>query len=490
MRKVREKIFLCFLTFGLLFSLLFLLAAVPSADAASDIIIKEIKNVIPINGVATFQLKITNHAAASQRYSLYSLNQGWAIDPSPLKDRIIELRPGQEYSTTIQVDPLEDFPPGIYPSKLIIESDLGEKYTPELKVYLLPDKPGNYIPTIKVDVDMDEKINPQMPVSAKLFVENRNPLDLSDLQVRVQSDIPEFAKSVQVQLLPLDKKTVELSFTLSPYQQPKEYTLFFIFEHEGEQVKVVEQKIEILPVVLPFAVEEASEKVFMKKFIHLQITNPGNVLTSQEIKYPLSFLGALLTKSDVIIGNDAVIDVGAEGQRFAVWEVSLHPAETKNLLLIINYRWLFYLTLLLVVIALFYLYARTPLSLRKTATATRGSEDGTLSEIKVTLELKNNSRKLLKDVVVTDMVTAIANVEKSLELGTLKPQEITHASHGTKVIWNIAEIEGQEHRLITYKVKAKLNILGTFSLPRATAVYKVKGKRNRKSYSNIYRLES
>ena len=484
---MRGRKFLLFLVLGIFLTFLFSFASVPSTTAVSDITVKEIKNVISLTEAATFQLKIVNKAATSQRYSLYSLSQGWSIDPFPLKDRIIELRPGQEYITTIRVDPLENFPPGIYPSKLIIETDLGEKYTPDLKVYLLPDTPRDYAPTIKVEVDMDEKINPQEPVSAKLFVENRNPLDLSDMQLRVQSDIPEFDKTVQVALLPLDKKTVELSFTPNPYQQPKEYTLFFVFERKSEQtkelVKLVEQKIEIIPVILPFTVDEASEKIFLKKIIRLQVSNPGNVLTTQEVKYPLSFFSALLTKSEATIGAE-------EGQRFAVWEIALSPAETKTLSLVINYRWVFYLVLLLVLFGGFYLYARTPLSVRKTAVATRSAEDGTLSEIKVTLELKNNSGKMLKEVIVTDTVTSIANVEKSLELGTLKPQEISHAPHGTKVIWHIAEVEGHEHRLITYKVKAKLNILGTFSLPRATAEYKVKGKRRRKSYSNIYRLES
>ncbi|MBI2666804.1 hypothetical protein HYX13_04285, partial [Candidatus Woesearchaeota archaeon] len=220
--RKRGKMFLLFLGLGLLLSFLFSFASLPSAVAESDIVIKEIKNIIPLTETATFQLKITNNAAATQRYTLYSLSQGWSVAPFPLKDRIIELRPRQEYITTIIVDPLEDFPPGIYPSKLSIETDLGEKYTEELKVYLLPDKPINYAPHIKVEVDMDEKINPQEPVSVKLFVENRNPLDLSDMQLRVQSDIPEFAKTVQVPLLPLDKKTVELSFIPNPYQQPKE----------------------------------------------------------------------------------------------------------------------------------------------------------------------------------------------------------------------------------------------------------------------------
>ncbi len=444
-----------------------------------------VKDTISPSEVAKFQLKITNQESATQRYSLYSLQsgQGWSVDPSPLKDRIIEIRPGQSYTTSIVVDPLEYMPPGIYTQGLTIESDFGESYVRELKVYLLADKPVNYLPALKVDVDMDPRIDPSQPVLLRLILENRNPLDLSDLKLQVESDIPEFVKEVDVALPPLEKKTVEISVVPNPFQEPKEYTLRFVFIHEGEEVKFVKQKFEIIPLELSFSVEEKSNTVFLNRFVELTVKNPGNVPSLQEVQYPLSFWAGLFLKSEA--------EVHKEGkQRLATWEVLLAPNESKIIAFSIQFRYLFYLLVLVVGLGLFYLWARSPLSVNKTAVATRGGEEGTLSEIKVTLELKNNSRKLLKDVVVTDTVPAIGNVEKSLELGMLKPQEIKHTTHGTKVIWHIPEIDEHEHRLITYKVKAKLNVLGTLSLPRVVADYKQSKKRMRKAYSNIYRLES
>ena len=132
---------------------------------------------------------------------------------------------------------------------------------------------------------------------------------------------------------------------------------------------------------------------------------------------------------------------------------------------------------------------QSPVSVQKTAITARSGEDGTLSEVKITLELKNHSKKPVKDVVVTDLVPSIANIDKGLELGTLKPQEMKQTKSGTKVVWSLAELDGHEQRLITYKIKAKLNILGTFSLPRATIEFKrKKGSRLSKAYSNIFRI--
>ena len=84
---------------------------------------------------------------------------------------------------------------------------------------------------------------------------------------------------------------------------------------------------------------------------------------------------------------------------------------------------------------------------------------------------------------------SMSNVERSLDLGTLRPKEINHGKHGTKVTWSLVELDAHEHRIITYKVRAKLNILGTFSLPRAGVEYG-KGKRGKgKAYSNIFRVD-
>ena len=73
---------------------------------------------------------------------------------------------------------------------------------------------------------------------------------------------------------------------------------------------------------------------------------------------------------------------------------------------------------------------------KKKAVTTKSAEDGALSEIKVKIELYNKSRKMLKNVSVVDLVPVIANVEKSLELGTLRPHKIKHGKEGTlRSVW-------------------------------------------------------
>ncbi len=456
--------------------------------AETEITVTPIDNEITTAEQASFKLTITNNADENQVYNIYSLQsgQGWNVDVSPLKDKSIELSPGKSHTTTVVATPLEKgkLSPGIYTLYTTIQSDLGEIYSKALKIYLSPAEPITYLPTIKVEVDMDEKINPTEPVSVKIFLENKNALDLTGLAVKIQSEIPEFAKEVTVDLLPLEKKTVELTIMPSKFQQPKEYVLFFVFEHKSETIKIVEKKIEIVSLLPKFEVTSSKDEAFLKTIDTLTIINTGNVRNSQLVKYPTSFLASLFS-------TNTGESISEDEERYFAWEMTLSPNESAILTIVTNYRLLLYLLIAILICGGFYLYVQSPVSIKKTAVTAKGSENGTLSEIKITLEMSNRSNRNLKDVEVIDLVPEIANVEKSLELGTIKPIEIKHTKAGTKVIWSLAELEAHEHRIITYKLKAKLNILGVFSLPRATVEFKKKGSRRKsKAYSNTFRISS
>ncbi len=448
----------------------------PAVYADSEVFVETVKNQISPLENAEYTLTIKNYAAETQRFSLYSFAQGWSVDPFPLRNRIMELGPGQTKSTTVRARAIESFPPGIYYLTITIESDLGERQSKPLKVYLTSDKAVDYLPSIRASLDMDEKINPKDPVSIKLSLDNLNPKNLSDLTIKIQSDIPEFSKEVTVNLPPLKKKTVEFSVIPNKFQQPKDYILFFVLQKDGETVKVVEKRIEILQVVPDFTVKVAEDSTFLKTFASITVLNEGNVKNTQEVILPVSFWKSLFTKQDVktkVVGK----------QRNFVWEATLSPNEETVFYIETNYRILFYIAVISLIFVIFYLAVRSPVVVKKRAVTTKGGDAGTLSQIKVTLEVINKTGKPIKDVTITDWVPAIANVEKSLELGTLRPKAVRNTKKGTKVVWSLAELDGHEHRLITYKVKAKLNILGTFSLPRAVLNY---GKK--KSYSNIYRI--
>jgi len=461
-------------------SFILVLLILPTLALASQIDIEPIKNAITLTETALFKISITNNAEEKQRYSLFSFVQGWDIEPFPLKDKIIEVYPGNTKSTTIKAKPLEAFGAGLYNLALNIESDTGEKHLINLAIYINPDKPMGYLPTIKVSIGMDEKINPQEPQSIRIFLQNKNPLDLKDLVIRLQSDLPEFNKETSIHLPSLGKKNIEFTVTPDSYQSPGKYFLFFSFEKNGDIIKVVPREIEVLTLTLPFEMNINEEKSFLKTTYNILVKNTGNVKNTQSVTFPVSFWGNLFTYSNAET-------VKKDGQRYLSWEATLAPKETINVIAAKNYRYPFYIIFIILVLVAVYLYLRSPISLVKTVT--RAKKDATLSELKITLNLKNITKKPIKNVEVIDLVPGIADIEKSLELGTLTPQEVKHTKKGTLVKWKISEIDPQEHRLITYKIKSKLKILGALKLPRAKACFGP-GKKKKVAYSNAFKISS
>ncbi len=453
-----------------------------SVLAKSIVSVEVVDNQIRPDETAYFRVNIENTAAVKQRYSLYSLQtgQGWDVETEPIKDKIVELEPGKNYSVTVRVHPFEKLPPSVYAIMLNVESDSGEKFSEPLKIYLSPEFEVDYLPSIKVLVDMNEKVNPAQVQSVKLFLENKNPLNLTGLDIKVQSDIPEFVKQLHVDLPPLEKKTVEFSVELSKHQQPREYVLFFVFEKEGQPVKIVEKKFAVETVASPFVVDVEYVPQLLNEVGKVTVTNEGNILNEQVVKVPLSFWGYVVARGE----GERVKD---ETGYYITWKLPLAPGEAGEVEFVVHYRGYLYMAVLIVLLLVFFVVVQAPVEIVKRAVITQLGEEGSLSEVKITLSVKNKSKKQLKNVEVGDSVPAIAQVEKGHEVGTLQPRSVKHTGKGTVVDWYIAELDSEEERLITYKVKAKFSVLGEFELPRAYVEYKKKGIAT-KAYSNVVRL--
>jgi hypothetical protein len=93
------------------------------------------------------------------------------------------------------------------------------------------------------------------------------------------------------------------------------------------------------------------------------------------------------------------------------------------------------------------------------------------------LDVINGTGKGLKDIKIIDIVPTIADIKKEFPEGTLKPSAILkHSSKGILLKWEIPELAPGEERLISYDIRTKLSILGSFTLPRAKVKYIKDGK--------------
>ncbi len=100
--------------------------------------------------------------------------------------------------------------------------------------------------------------------------------------------------------------------------------------------------------------------------------------------------------------------------------------------------------------------------------------------VTISLHVKNKSRKILDSVIVKDFVPAIATVIK--EFDTLTPS-ITRKATGTELTWQVKDVRPKEERVLTYKIKPVIEILGDLKLPKAHLLYETKKGKKRKTLS-------
>jgi hypothetical protein len=464
---------------------LILLAA--SVSATSSYENTAIDNTILFGEKALFEITIDNLREEAQAYTVFptASSISWDIRVLPLGTDTIVI--GSQESKTIQIEaqPIGQLDPGVYLFNIKFETNFGESHTESLKVYIDTEERRDYLPSLTGSIDMNEKIDPRETQSIKLFLENDNWLDLSNLLVTLKSDIPEFNQFRTLNVGPFENKAVEFTIVPNPHQQPKDYILFFVVERNNETIKVIEKFVEIIPLTHDFEKSKEEIKSFLKSVDKVTITNTGNVRNTQQVRVEVSSFGDLFTATypeSTVIKED--------GKRYRAWEIELGPEESIEVLVSTSYRIPVVILIILIVSLILYFWFRNPVYITKSASNIEMNE-GSVSGLKVNLVVKNAGSKPIKDCEVFDTVPSIASVEKDVEVGTLNPSDILRTKGGSILLkWKISEIDSKEERLITYKIKSKLDIVGDFKLPRAKITFKDARHRKGVSYSNAYLVGS
>jgi len=471
--------------------LVLLVLLLPSVLAASTIEVAPLKDRILFGEKAEFEVTITNiREGQSQIYTISTTASGieWGVQTRPLSDSSFVLNPNTEKRIKMTVEPVERFSPGVYVINLVVTTDQGEKYTKPLKVYMGPNEPKEYLPSLRTIVDMSDRIDPRETQSVKIFVENLNPLDLMGMMLDSAGELPVLSvpREVDLEPGPGSQKTIEFTFKLPDTQQPKEYFIYFQFKKDDEILKIVEKRVEVLPLTPAFTPTVEEQRSFLKIARKVTFTNNGNVQNTQIATLDVGALSRLFTITD----PNARTVRDKEGKRVLGWELEIGAGESMVVYANTNYR-IPIAALLIIIIAFgLYLLYRNPLGVNKCASNVMLHEGG-VSGLKVTLHVKNLSNNVLKDIEVMDQIPGIANMENNVEMGTMKHTHILRGKRGsTFVKWKLSELEAKEERLITYKIKSKLNVVGNFQLPRAKATFITAAGKKRTSYSNTFRVST
>ncbi len=468
----------------ILFFSIFLLLPLAFAEEFS-VVVEPIKDRIGRDETAAFSLTITNMLNSLDDYTLEFSDVGlWDLtytDPlSDYQSGINTVLGRDHYTTRIYLRPARTTPSGYHTSKITVKSkNYKTSKTADMQVYIAAGPGGKeYLPNVQCSVRLSDKIDPRQPGNLIVLLTNRNSRDMTHLDIEFSSLL---LKKNQVSALgPNEKKELSFPLEFDPHQPPQKDSLKTTIKVDQYTFICNKQEFEIVDYTEDFTLKSDIASAFLKAEETRTYTNEGNAKRTQRILEPTPLYKSLFTWSV----PDAQEVITIDRTRYRAWEFTLAPTESAKIVLYKNYRPVFHLLMgLLFAVGLYYFF-RAPVSLKKVAKNIELHEGG-LSEVKIILSIKNRTGNPLEHVTIHDALPHLTQLHPEFGLGTMKPDKVMKHADGSMMLeWRIDEFDPYEERLITYKIKSNLRILGKFNLPPAVARYSTKAGRKVKVNSN------
>lgn len=460
-----------FRKFGIFAFVLLFYASFANAELF-DISVEPVNDKISIDEFAKFKLTVKNNINDADEYRIYSPDFPiWDVRTEPIANPItLDVSPGKEGNVELVVDPLKIRDIGTYGVTVNVRSEATNQLkSVQLKVSVLSVQGliGGYVPTIVTSADIPEKIDPREEIPIKIVLNNQNIIDYPNLAIRIESSF--LQDTINTSLKPKEEKTLEVMERIDPLTMPQEDEL---------AVSVFSDDISVInPIVRKVQVIEYADKELVSQKKSLLTTKTVYDFVSNNPDYEGKFRTETTLLESIFSSEDPNARVAKEnGKSYFVWDVKL---ENNRLRVTVtkNFIPLFAVIILLVGVIAAYYALRAPLVIRKETSSLVKSEGG-VTEISVILHAKNRGRTKIKDIEVTEVIPSIVTIEREVSIGSLQPTKVLrHEKKGTTIVkWELENLDVSEERVLSYRIKSKLSILGSFSLPAATAVFKANDK--------------
>ena len=457
----------------LIFTFALIIAASLASAAAFDVSVVPVQSRISIEDFAKFNVTIKNNLKEqADEYRISNLNfPTWDIRTDPIGNPItINAMPGSRGIVELIVDPLRIKDIGTYIVNINLRSAAtGQLQTVPLEVTVLSTEGliGGYVPTIITSLSIPENIDPRKEVPIKILLSNQNVIDYPELVIKLDSSL--IKDTIKTKLGPKEDKEIDIIKSINPLTSPQEDTLVVALFRDDKSL--------INPIVRPIKISEYSDsglvsekKGFLKstKVYEFVSNNPNS---EDKLKVETTLLSSIFSsaypKTKIAKENNKL---------YYSWEVRL---EDKKMQATVTTNFIPLLIFIAVVIALIaaYFALRAPLTVRKQHSSVTKTNGG-VSEMSVVLHVRNRGKVRISDIEVTEIIPSIISIERDVAIGSLQPSKIMqHEKKGTTIVkWNLPILDPSEERVLSYRIKTRLSILGSFSLPAAVAVFKYNSK--------------
>ncbi|MFP4524149.1 MAG: hypothetical protein ACLFO2_02410 [Candidatus Woesearchaeota archaeon] len=457
----------------------FLVLFTISAAHALEADVEAINNTVPPLESATYQVTLTSDSAENDVINIKADSGDWIVTP-----RSVSLAANETKTFDLLITPRSNVGLSNYRVPLaFIGSRSGDRI--DTSVFLsvsleLFDK--GYPPNVKLQVDAPNQVDPREPMPVSIFLRNNNLREFEDLVITAESDL--FSEEVEAPLESLSTYRKKLLFNLDPEQEPGTHVLEVevALPTDGTVIARDESTFEIKAYARLLTDRAMTEKGFLTSTETITLTNDGNEELTKEVTYEVGLWEDLfLTTSEEGV-------VVRDGERKIAWTVTLEPQETREIVVERNYYPLAAVILAIILAIIGYFVLRSPIVAVKEAHVTHKDQEG-MNEMKVRVFVKNRSKRQVNRLKVIDRVPRIAEFITSAHLGTLQPSKVTKSERrGTIARWEIDSLEPYEERIISYKIKSKLKIVGKMVLPPAKIKFHGRTNRERVVTSGLTKM--
>ena len=450
-----------------------LLAVISVSAVDFNIKIFPSERSIKLNESASFEIDVEHFSPVEEFFEVYSNDVTWDV----LTDSVMKVAPGTIFKTNLLLRPL-NLNPGVYNVPVMFKrSGSNDQQREILYVEVSSQFPedATYLPAVRGVATVDSQIDPRKGMTIKLSLENQNKRTLDKVDVKVRSNV--INKDYSTSLGPLERKTLTFMADLDPMTPPQKDALQISIlvpeKDKAFQFDLFPVAYEIIPYggVIPSVVTESS---FLKYVDTVTLTNQANKFLTHMYRVPAWIFRRGFISSE----PPARVEDGA-----LVWEVPLDAGKSFAIIITYNYRPLFWLFLIAVIVLAAYFWFRSPIFVKKSVRVVSSGEEG-VSQLKVVIELINRGNKMVRQVRVMDLAPRLADVVAESKETILAPSKvIPNEQRGTLLRWDIDMMEPKEHRVLMYKLHTKLGVLGGLTLPVAAVKFVVEGQ-ERETVSN------
>ena len=285
--------------------------------------------------------------------------------------------------------------------------------------------------------------------------------------------IQKFDDSVSID--PAKTKTLSNNFDIKLTHKPGDYKI--VVSVKDNLNKLLDEKNTI------FKIEAISNRIIEEKetkrdlfdsFVTIKLTNNGNL---PEPEFNFSVTLPLISKSFFYPKIEPNFQEEKNDRVIYKWLIrGLNPGETITIKYELRFTNIVIISCILIIVVIWVVWSSFQPKLMKKYMGILAKDE----EVTISLHVKNKGRRVLDNVTVKDFIPAIATVIK--EFDTITPT-IARKTTGTELTWQVKDIRPKEERVLTYKIRPVIEILGDLKLPKAHLLYETEKGKGRKSLS-------